>query len=110
MGGGLLLLFTADLFGSGCLNYNHPMYDIFIKKGQQKRGKEYGTDGYSDTAAREHSGERDCAKGACAAGGGIAADDLQIHEEGYFPCADTFAKLCKALDVSSDFILGLKAY
>ncbi len=22
------------LFGSGYLNYNHPMYDIFIKKGQ----------------------------------------------------------------------------
>lgn len=39
------------LFGSGYLNYNHPMYDIFIKKGQQKRGKEYGTDGYSEAAA-----------------------------------------------------------
>lgn len=27
-----------------------------------------------------------------------------------FPALDTFAKLCKALGVSSDFILGLKAY
>lgn len=51
MGEDFFFCSLPTLFGSGYLNYNHPMYDIFIKKGQQKRGKEYGTDGYSDTAA-----------------------------------------------------------
>ena len=44
-GGGLLLLFTADLFGSGYLNYNHPIdcqakiaqCTIFYKKRATKK-------------------------------------------------------------------------
>ncbi len=27
-----------------------------------------------------------------------------------FPALDTFAKICKALDVSSDYLLGLSGY
>lgn len=30
--------------------------------------------------------------------------------EDIFPALDTFAKLCKVLDVSSDYILGIEQY
>lgn len=30
--------------------------------------------------------------------------------EDIFPALDTFAKLCKVLDVSSDYILGIEEY
>ncbi len=42
---------------------------------------------------------------------GVSAQTVSKYmRENIFPALDTLAKLCALLDVSSDYILGLKSY
>ena len=112
-------MFTADLFGSGYFNYNHPIdcqakiaqCTIFYKKkGNKKDGKNMElTD--IQRRLRESIAESGIAQKELARQVGVSPQTISKYmKKDIFPALDTLAKLCKALDVSSDFILGLKAY